>query len=79
MSLGPSPKSELGALDEVDLEQRGNDNSYLENRIIEKLSWQDITVTVPDRETKLPNEILSTVSGHVAAGKTLRAACQGKN
>ena len=34
------------------------------------LVWSDITVTVPDRETKLPKKILSAVSGCVGAGKS---------
>jgi len=61
-------KLEASATD-VDLEQCSHDTSYLTNSVVHNLVWTDITVTVPDRETKLPKQLLSTVSGYVAAGK----------
>ena len=56
---------------ELDIEWCAHDTSYLSNSVVQNLSWSDIIVTVPDRETKLPKEILSAVSGCVAAGKSL--------
>jgi hypothetical protein len=70
MSPEPLPKAELIALGEVDVEQQSRDTSYLDNRVVKTLAWSDVTVVVPDRETKLQRKILSAVSGHVAAGKT---------
>jgi ATP-binding cassette, subfamily G (WHITE), member 2 len=56
-------------LADVDVEQCGHDNSYLENQIVQSLSWKDVTVVVSDRETKRPKEILSAINGEVEAGK----------
>lgn len=70
MSPEPLPKSELIALGEVDIEQQSHDTSYLDNRVVKTLAWSDVTVVVPDRDTKQQKKILSDVSGHVAAGKT---------
>jgi hypothetical protein len=69
MSAKLRPMSELITLGDIDIEQRGHDNSYLENQIVQSLSWRDVTVVVSDRETKRPKEILSAVSGEVAAGE----------
>lgn len=56
-------------LTDIDVEQRGHDNSYLENQIVQSLSWKDVTVVVSDRETKQPKGILNAINGEVAAGK----------
>jgi hypothetical protein len=69
MSRKSGITSELITLNEVDVERQGHDNSYLENQIFQCLSWKDVTVVVPDRETKHPKEILSAINGEVAAGK----------
>ena len=70
MSPEPLPKSDLIALGEVDIEQQSHDTSYLDNRIVKTFAWSDVTVVVPDRETKQQKQILSSVNGYVAAGKT---------
>jgi hypothetical protein len=69
MSSKSEPTPELITLADIDVEQRGHDNSYLENRIVQSLSWKDVTVVVSDRETKQPKEILSVINGEVVAGK----------
>jgi hypothetical protein len=69
MSGKPGAASEQITLTDIDVEQRGHDNSYLENQIVQSLSWKNVTVVVPDRETKQPKEILSAINGEVAAGK----------
>jgi hypothetical protein len=74
MALKPPQKSELPAMIEVDIEQCAHDTSYLNNSVVQSLAWSDVTVTVSDRETKLPKQILSAVSGYVAAGKS-HASC----
>ncbi|KAN0098985.1 P-loop containing nucleoside triphosphate hydrolase protein [Hyaloscypha variabilis] len=71
MSGKPGATSEQITLTDIDVEQRGHDNSYLENQIVQSLSWKNVTVVVPDRETKQPKEILSAINGEVAAGEML--------
>ena len=71
MAASPPQKLDLPAIMELDIERCARDTSYLSNSVVQNLSWSDIIVTVPDRETKLPKEILSAVSGCVAAGKSL--------
>jgi hypothetical protein len=63
-------KPDLPPIIEVDIEQYAHDTSYLNNNVVQSLAWKDVTVTVPDRETKLPKEILGGVNGYVAAGKS---------
>jgi hypothetical protein len=63
-------KPDFPATIEVDIEQYAHDTSYLSNNIVQNLSWSNITVTVPERESKIPMEILTAVSGYVAAGKS---------
>jgi hypothetical protein len=64
------PKLESLPISEVDIERCAHDTSYLNNSVVQSLAWSNVTVTVPDRETKLPKEILSAVNGYVAAGKS---------
>lgn len=52
----------------VDIEKQGVVEDHLCNTTVQSISWRDITVTVKDRETKLPKAILSNVSGIVHAG-----------
>jgi hypothetical protein len=70
MSLKSPQKSELPESIEMDIEQSAHDTSYLNNSVVQNLAWSNVTVTVPDRDTKLPKQILSAVSGYVAAGKS---------
>jgi hypothetical protein len=69
MSAKSFPTPELITINDIDIEERGHDNSYLKNRNVQSLSWRDVTVVVPDRETKQPKEILSKINGEVAAGE----------
>jgi hypothetical protein len=41
----------------------------LSNESVHSFSWSDIAVTVKDRQTKRPLEILSDVCGFVKAGR----------
>jgi hypothetical protein len=70
MSLNSPQKSELPGTIEIDIEQSAHDTSYLNNGVVQNLAWSNVTATVPDRETKLPKQILSAVNGYVAAGKS---------
>ena len=69
MALKEPQKFESPATIDIDVEQCAHDTSYLNNSVVQDLAWSDVTVTVPDRETKLPKQILSDVSGYIAAGK----------
>lgn len=44
------------------------DYAHLSNTTVHSFSWQDVTVSVKDRKTKQPLDILSGVSGIVEAG-----------
>jgi hypothetical protein len=79
MALKPPQKPELPAMIEIDIEQCAQDTSYLNNSVVQSLAWSDVTVTVSDRETKLPKQILSAVSGYVAAGKSHASCFQIQN
>ena len=79
MSQKSPQKSELPAIIEIDIEQSAHDTSYLNNSVVQNLAWSDVTVTVPDRETKLPKQILSAGSGYVAAGKSRPSYFQVQN
>jgi hypothetical protein len=69
MTRTPPQKLDLPAIVDLDIEWCAHDTSYLRNNVVQNLAWGDVTVTVPDRDTKQPKEILSAVSGCVAAGK----------
>ena len=56
-----------------DVEKGGPDYAYLTNTAVRSFSWQDVIVTVKDRKTKQPLEILSGVNGIVEAGRCLPA------
>jgi ABC-type lipoprotein export system ATPase subunit len=69
MSQKDPPTSESYGLKDEDVERQAHDRSYLDNSIVKTFSWTDVNVFVPDRDTKKPKQILTSVSGHVAAGK----------
>jgi hypothetical protein len=55
--------------DSSDVEKgTGADHAHLTNTAIRSFSWDDVTVTVKDRESKQPKDILSGVNGMVKAG-----------
>lgn len=47
------------------------DYAHLENSTVRSFSWRDVTVTVKDRRTKQPLEILAGVDGVVEAGRRI--------
>ncbi|KAK4443946.1 P-loop containing nucleoside triphosphate hydrolase protein [Podospora aff. communis PSN243] len=53
----------------VDVERHAVAEAHLKNTTIRHLAWKGVTVTVKDRETKLPKEILENVEGIVEAGE----------
>lgn len=54
-------------LDSPDLEQ--NEHQFLMNQAVETFSWTDLTVTVKDRRTKQPRNLIDGSSGFVQQGK----------
>ena len=62
----------------VDVEKLVRGDDLLLNNDVVDYRWSGITVTVKDRATKQPKEILSNIDGCVKAGKTLfslRSSC----
>lgn len=53
-----------------DVEKNGGDYAHLTNTSIKSFGWEGISVTVKDRQTKQPKDILSSVNGMIKAGKT---------
>src|SRR4051812_11757119 len=54
----------------MDIERHAVAEAHLKNTTIRHLAWRGITVTVKDRETKLPKTILENVEGIVEAGRS---------
>lgn len=57
--------------DKTDLEMNPVMSAHLTNDTVRNLSWKNVTVTVKDRQTKKPIEILSGASGFAEAGRHL--------
>lgn len=51
-----------------DVEKGAADYAHLTNTTVHSFSWEDVTVSVKDRTTKQPLDILSGVDGVVEAG-----------
>lgn len=52
-----------------DIEKAGGYYAHLTNTTVRSFGWENVTVNVRDRESKLPKTIVSNVSGVVQAGK----------
>ncbi|KAL0473275.1 ABC transporter [Neurospora intermedia] len=59
----------------IDIERHAVAESHLVNTTVKNISWKGVTVTVKDRETKEPKNIVDNVEGIVEAGEIL--ACMG--
>ncbi|GAB1320197.1 hypothetical protein MFIFM68171_10407 [Madurella fahalii] len=59
------------AYTDMDIEQAAASQAYLRNTTVHNISWKGITVTVKDRETKLPKTLVDNVDGVVQAGEIL--------
>ena len=51
-----------------DVEKGATDYAHLANTTVHSFSWEDVVVTVKDRKTKQPLDILAGVNGIVEAG-----------
>ncbi|KAF3053261.1 hypothetical protein E8E11_006692 [Didymella keratinophila] len=54
-----------------DVEKGATDYAHLTNTTVHSFSWENVTVSVKDRKTKQPLDILSGVDGIVEAGEML--------
>jgi ABC-type multidrug transport system ATPase subunit len=72
MAAKPGPESDSDTTWKMlDVERQTHDTSYLANEVVKSLSWSDVSVTVRDRDTKKPKQILQHVNGAVEAGEML--------
>lgn len=71
MNFTSTPSSVSGAkeMPNVDIEQGSIAGGHLRNTTVHNLAWKGVTVTVKDRETKLPKTIVDNVEGIVEAGE----------
>ena len=54
----------------LDVEKDGDSHyAHLTNTYVSSYSWENVTVTVKDRESERPKDILSNVSGSIQAGE----------
>jgi len=56
---------------DVEKDAAVQDYAHLTNDTVRSFSWDNVTVTVKDRTTKKPLDILSDVNGYVEAGEML--------
>jgi hypothetical protein len=75
MSSSSSPTKPIPNIDvDIDIEKSsGGDYAPLTNSTVQSYAWENISVTVKDRETKQPKTIVSKINGIVKAGKYLLA------
>lgn len=69
--MAASHSSECDARDNptLDVEQKAVGDSSLRNDTVRNFTWKGLTVTIKDRKTKEPKDILANVDGYVEAGK----------
>ena len=56
---------------DIEKDTTGSDFAHLTNHVVQSFSWQHVIVTVKDRTSKQPIDILSSVSGIVKAGEVM--------
>lgn len=59
--------SSSDGLNTRDLEQNDGHN-FLMNHSVQNFSWNDLTVTVKDRRTKRPRNLIENINGSVQQG-----------
>lgn len=55
----------------ADLERNVTTDSGFANDQVQRFSWHDVTITVKDRKTKQPMQLLENVSGYLQAGELM--------
>ena len=53
----------------ADIELQALPTDLLYNSTLKSLSWESLTVTAKDRETKAPIDLVANVSGYARAGQ----------
>jgi hypothetical protein len=56
---------------DVEKHAASSDYAHLTNETVHSFSWNNVTVTVKDRATKQPLDILTGINGFVEAGELL--------
>lgn len=52
----------------VDTEKADDGSRFLVNNTVQGFSWKDLTVTVKDRATRQPRQLISAITGSVQQG-----------
>ncbi|KAI4941752.1 hypothetical protein J4E86_010263 [Alternaria arbusti] len=63
--------SSASTAEDVEKAASGTDYAHLTNDEVKSFSWENITVTVKDRTSKQPIDLLSNVSGMIEAGEMM--------
>lgn len=69
MELDPVQNIAMSHHAVVDVEKDAGGYAHLTNTTVRNFSWEGVTVTVRDRQTKQLKRILSDVSGVVRSGR----------
>ncbi|CBF69609.1 hypothetical protein AN6369.2 [Aspergillus nidulans FGSC A4] len=64
-----SSSSSSDGLNAPDVEQNAGSHDFLMNHSVQSFSWSDLTVSVRDRRTKQPLNLIESVSGSVQQGE----------
>ncbi|THW75330.1 putative ABC transporter [Aureobasidium pullulans] len=64
-------RNRLSASVSSDTERQTSNEFYMFNDVVRSLSWSNVTLTVEDRSTKQPRDLISRVNGRVQAGEIL--------
>jgi hypothetical protein len=63
--------NQMSANASSDTERQNSHEFYMFNDVVHSLSWSNLSLTVEDRSTKKPKDLVSNVSGRINAGKYL--------
>lgn len=66
--MGSEKSGSSGAMTK-DPEQQAVADAHLNNSTVKSVTWSGVTVTVKDRETKKPKNIVDEAAGAVEAGE----------
>jgi hypothetical protein len=53
----------------LDTESQNSHEFHMSNDLVHSLSWSNMTLTVEDRSTNQPKDLVAGVSGRIEAGK----------
>jgi hypothetical protein len=53
----------------LDMESQSNHEFHVHKDLIQSLSWSNISLTIEDRSTKQPKDLVANVCGRIEAGK----------